>query len=64
MTSPTEKQLKLSLLTVGLLALLGMAWNSKANVSDVDAIAADVRDIKTMLCRTIPDDSMCHRRTP
>lgn len=59
MTTQTEKQLKLAILTAGILALLGMAWTSKADASTVTALASDVRVIKALVCKDHPGDSLC-----
>ena len=59
MTAPTERTVKLAVVVAGALALLGMAWESKADARDVDAIGRDVRDIKQLVCRQYPTDSLC-----
>jgi hypothetical protein len=45
---------------------LGVAWGSlkaevgqKADKGEVRAVAEDVRDIKTLICRSYPGDSAC-----
>lgn len=57
--SPTAK-----LITYAL--IIGIAWATlnaqvaqKADKADVQAMAADVRDIKALLCRHNPTDSFC-----
>jgi len=48
---------------------LGVAWATlqakvaeKADKTDVQAMAADIRDIRAILCRATPADSFCARR--
>jgi len=60
--SPTAK------LVIYALAL-GIAWATlraevaqKADQTDVQAMAADIRDIRAILCRSQPADSFCARR--
>ena len=64
MTTQREKQLLTLLLGAGLLFLLGMAWDSKANRSDVEAIARDLQDVKYLVCKSQPADSKCAEFLP
>lgn len=61
MSSPTAK-------LVTYAVLLGIAWGTlrasvaqKADQADVQAMAADIRDIRALLCRQNPADSFCAR---
>lgn len=61
MTAQQSRTIKTAVLVALTLGLLGMAWESKADTTDVEAIAAEVRDIKYLICRQYPDDSKCQR---
>lgn len=70
MTTQTEKSIKLAVLTAGVIALIGMAWNSKADKAEVKAEVESLRvtlkrvdertaRIERFMCRTRPDDLGC-----
>lgn len=56
MTTQAEKQLKLAILTAGILGLLAMAWDTKANQSEVDDLRGIVLD---HLCTEHPQHRRC-----
>jgi hypothetical protein len=59
MSANTERTIKTAVLVAGTIALLGMAWTSKADKADVDALAHKIDAVLTLQCRTSPDDTIC-----
>ncbi len=59
MTQQESKAIKTAVLIAGALALLGMAWASKANVSDLARVERKVDALLTLECRERPADSIC-----
>lgn len=51
MTTQQEKTVKLAVLTAGLLALLGMAWGSKADKADVEAMRTTIQRVDERTAR-------------
>lgn len=64
LTAQQQRAIKTTIVGAGLVALLGFAWNSKADTADVEAIGRDVRVIKALVCKDHPNDSLCSARVP
>jgi hypothetical protein len=67
-TPKTENAVKVAVLVAGALGLLGMAWNSKADRSDVEALRQTMQRvdertarIERFLCQDRASDLGCQR---
>lgn len=60
MTTQETRALKTAVLVAGTLALLGMAWTSKADVSQVERLEHKVDALLSLQCRSVnKDDTIC-----